>query len=77
MSPSLEVLLSHYRQELAALIGRPHPALAPVCPPGEELLWAAAGEAEGWLTPEEAMESRRVAVRTRFYERRAQVERIS
>ncbi|HEX7918554.1 MAG TPA: hypothetical protein VF454_04075 [Gemmatimonadales bacterium] len=76
MSPSLEVLLSHYRQELAALIERAHPAVAPACPPGEELLWAEAGEVAGWLSPEEAMEIRRVAVRTRFYERRAQVERI-
>ena len=71
MSPSLEVLLSHYRQELAALIERAHPALAPACPPGEELLWAEAGEGEGWLSPEAAMEIRRVAVRARFYERRA------
>lgn len=77
MSPSLEVLLSHYRQELAALMERAHPALAPACPPGEELLWAEAGEVAGWLSPEEAMEIRRVAVRTRFYERRAQSERIS
>ena len=71
MSPSLEVLLSHYRQELAALIERAPPALAPACPRGEELLWAEAGEAEGWLTPVEAMEIRRLAVRARFYERRA------
>ena len=77
MSPSLEVLLSHYRQELAALIERAHPALAPACPPGEELLWAEAGEAEGWLSPVEAMEIRRVAVRTRFYERRAQTGGIA
>ncbi len=75
MSPSLEVLLSHYRHELAALIGRAHPALAPACPPGEELLWAEAGEAEGWLPPEQAMEIRRVPVRPRFYERRAQTGR--
>ena len=71
MSPSLEVLLSHYRQELAALVERAHPAQAPACPPGEELLWAEAGEAEGWLSPVEAMEIRRAAVRARFYERRA------
>ena len=77
MSPSLEVLLSHYRQELAALVERAHPALTPACPPGEELLWAEAGEAEGWLSPVEAMEIRRVAVRTRFYERRAQTGGIA
>lgn len=71
MSPSLELLLNHYRQELAALLGRIGPDRGPACPPGEELLWAEAGEAEGWLTAEEAMEVRRLAVRARFYERRA------
>ena len=71
MSPSLEVLLTHYRQELAAMVGRIGPDRAPACPPGEELLWAEAGEGEGWLTIEEAMEIRRLAVRARFYEDRA------
>jgi hypothetical protein len=77
MSPSLEVLLSHYRHELAAMIGRAGQALAPACPPGEELLWAEIGETDGWLTPEAAMEIRRLAVRARFYERRARIDQIS
>lgn len=74
MSPSLEILLSHYRQELAATVGRIGPDRAPACPLGEELLWAEAGEGEGWLTTEEAMEIRRLAVRARFYERRAMTD---
>lgn len=71
MSPSLDVLLPHYRRELDDAIVRVTPAGAPPCPAGEELLWAEAGEAAGWLTPIDAMEIRRLAVRTRFYEQRA------
>lgn len=73
MSPSLEVLLSHYRQELAALVTRIADPAAPSCPPGGELGWAEAGEVGGWLTVEQAMELRRLAVRARFYERRAEI----
>jgi hypothetical protein len=71
MSPSLDVLLPHYRRELDEAIVRLAPAGAPSCPPGEALLWAEAGEADGWLTSEQAMELRRLAGRLRFYESRA------
>ena len=73
MSPSLDLLLAHYRHELAELLRRVAPADAPACPPGEELLWAEAGEAGGWLAPDQAMEVRRLASRFRFYEERARV----
>jgi hypothetical protein len=72
MSPSLDLLLTHYRHELAELLLRVSPEEAPVCPAGEELLWAEAGEVEGWLPLERAMEVRRVAARLRFYEQRAE-----
>lgn len=71
MSPSLEVLLSHYRHALAAVVLRVAPREAPPCPQGEELLWAEAGEADGWLPADGAMAVRRLATRVRFYERRA------
>ena len=71
MSPSLDLLLTHYRHELAELVLRIAPGEAPYCPPGEELRWAEAGEERGWLTPARAMEVRRLAGRVRFYERRA------
>jgi hypothetical protein len=71
MSPSLDLLLSHYRHELAELVQRVTPGEAPACPRGEELLWAEAGEVAGWLPLERAMEVRRVASRLRFYEQRA------
>ena len=71
MSPSLDVLLPHYRRELDEAIGRVTPIGAPPCPSGEALLWAEAGEAAGWLTPVESMEIRRLAGRLRFYESRA------
>jgi hypothetical protein len=71
MSPSLDVLLPYYRQELDDAVARLASATTPPCPPGEALLWAEAGEAEGWLTPEAAMELRRLVTRVRFYEGRA------
>ena len=71
MSPSLDLLLTHYRHELAELVLRVAPGEAPACPRGEELLWAEAGEVEGWLAPDRAMEVRRLATRVRFYEGRA------
>lgn len=71
MSPSLDVLLPHYRRELDETIARFAPPGAPPCPEGEALLWAEAGEAEGWLRPDQAMEIRRLAGRLRFYELRA------
>jgi hypothetical protein len=71
MSPSLDLLLTHYRHELAALLQQVTPGAAPICPQGEELLWADAGEAEGWLPADQAMQVRRVAQRVRFYEGRA------
>lgn len=71
MSPSLDLLLTHYRRELADLVLRVSPEEAPACPPGEELLWAEAGEMAGWLPPDQAMAVRRLATRVRFYERRA------
>ena len=71
MSPSLDVLLPHYRRELDEAIVRVTPVGAPPCPQGEALLWAEAGEAEGWLTAEQSMEIRRLAGRLRFYESRA------
>ena len=75
MSPSLDLLLTHYRHELAEIIERVAPPEAPTCPSGEASLWAEAGEADGWLPPGQAMEVRRLAARVRFYERRAQTER--
>ena len=71
MSPSLSLLLDHYRRSLSELVGHARPAQAPPCPTGEELLWAEVGEGEGWLPPDRAMEVRRLAQRVRFYERRA------
>lgn len=71
MSPSLDLLLTHYRHELAELVLRVTPEEAPACPEGEELLWAEAGEMAGWLPLERAMEVRRIASRLRFYEQRA------
>jgi hypothetical protein len=71
MSPSLDLLLTHYRHELASLVVAVAPGEAPPCPPGEELLWAEAGEEGGWLAPARAMEVRRLAGRVRFYEGRA------
>jgi len=71
MSPSLDVLLPHYRRELDEAISRIAPAEAPPCPPGEAHLWAETGEAEGWLSAAQAMEIRRLAGRLRFYESRA------
>ena len=73
MSPSLTLLLDHYRQNLADLVDGIRPAGAPPCPPGEEFLWAEAGEAAGWLACDRAMEIRRLAQRVRFYESRAAV----
>lgn len=73
MSPSLTLLLEHYRQNLAELVDGIRPPDAPPCPPGEEFLWAEAGEGAGWLTPDRAMEVRRLAQRVRFYEARASV----
>ena len=70
MSPSLDVLLPYYRRELDEAVTRLATPGAPPCPPGEALLWAEAGEAEGWLPPEGAMELRRLAARVRFYEGR-------
>jgi len=75
MSPSLDVLLPYYRRELDEAIARLAPAGAPPCPPGEELLWTEAGEAAGWLAPNDAMELRRLGARVRFYEGRALGER--
>ena len=71
MSPSLSLLLDHYRRSLSELVGHTRPPEAPPCPVGEELLWAEAGEGEGWLSADRAMEVRRLAHRVRFYERRA------
>lgn len=71
MSPSLDLLLSHYRQELAEIVRRVGPAGSTPCPQGEELLWAEAGEGEGWLSAEGAMQVRRLATRVRYYEGRA------
>lgn len=71
MSPSLHLLLTHYRHELAVTVDRFTGATGVPCPQGEELLWAEAGEAGGWLPQEGAMEVRRLASRVRFYERRA------
>jgi hypothetical protein len=71
MSPSLDLLLTHYRHELADLLLQVTPEEAPACPDGEALLWAEAGETEGWLTADRAMQVRRVAQRVRFYEGRA------
>lgn len=71
MSPSLSLLLDHYRRSLAELVDRTRPPTAPPCPAGEELLWAEAGEAGGWLAPDRAMEVRRLSQRVRFYESRA------
>lgn len=71
MSPSLSLLLSHYRSALAEAVTGVRPPEAPTCPRGEELLWAEAGEVEGWLPLDRAMEVRRLAQRVRFYERRA------
>lgn len=71
MSPSLSLLLDHYRRSLSELVGQTRPSEAPPCPVGEELLWAEAGEGEGWLDPAGAMEVRRMAARVRYYERRA------
>jgi len=75
MSPSLDILLPHYRRELDEALVRLAPAGAPPCPPGEALLWAEAGEADGWLRAEAAMEIRRLAGRLRFYESRVSSER--
>ena len=72
MSPSLDLLLTHYRHELAELVLRVAPDEAPVCPRGEELLWAEAGEMAGWLPLDRAMQVRRMAQRVRFYEGRAE-----
>ena len=55
MSPSLDILLPHYRRELDEAVARLARGAAPPCPPGEALLWAEAGEAAGWLRAEEAM----------------------
>jgi hypothetical protein len=71
MSPSLDLLLTHYRHELADLLLEVTPAEAPACPEGEELLWAEAGETAGWLPADRAMRVRRTAQRVRFYEGRA------
>lgn len=71
MSPSLSLLLEHYRRTLAELVDQTRPPEAPACPAGEELLWAEAGEDAGWLAAARAMEVRRLAHRVRFYERRA------
>jgi len=71
MSPSLSLLLSHYRLALAEAVVEVRPPEAPTCPRGEELLWAEAGEVEGWLPLDRAMEVRRLAQRVRFYELRA------
>lgn len=71
MSPSLDFLLTHYRQELADLVRRVGTAGHAPCPEGEELLWAEAGEGAGWLSAEGAMQVRRLAVRVRYYEGRA------
>lgn len=71
MSPSLDLLLTHYRHELAELVLRVAPGETLGCPPGEELLWAEVGEETGWLAPDHAMEVRRLAGRVRFYEARA------
>jgi hypothetical protein len=70
MSPSLDVLLPHYRRELDEAVARLSAAGTPPCPPGEVLLWAEAGEASGWLPPDQAMELRRLVARLRFYEGR-------
>lgn len=70
MSPSLDVLLPHYRRELDEVVTRLSAAGIPPCLPGEETLWAEAGEGSGWLTAEQAMELRRLAARVRFYEGR-------
>ena len=75
MSPSLDLLLTHYRHELAGMVERVASPAAPACPSGEESLWAEAGEADGWLPADRAMEVRRLAARVRFYERRALTER--
>jgi hypothetical protein len=71
MSPSLDLLLTHYRHELADLLLQVTPVEAPACPDGEELLWAEAGETAGWLPADRAMQVRRIAARLRFYEQRA------
>lgn len=70
MSPSLDILLPHYRRELDEAVTRLSAPGGPSCPPGEEVLWAEAGEVAGWLTPDQAMELRRLAARVRFYESR-------
>ena len=74
MSPSLDVLLPHYRRELDEAVTRLSSPETPPCPPGEALLWAEAGEAAGWLAPDQAMELRRLAARLRFYEGRVRGE---
>jgi hypothetical protein len=71
MSPSLDLLLSYYRRELAGVVQTAVEPGTPPCPPGEELLWAEAGEVGGWLPLERAMEIRRLAGRVRYYEGRA------
>ncbi|HET7042109.1 MAG TPA: hypothetical protein VFI13_08810 [Gemmatimonadales bacterium] len=71
MSPSLSLLLHHYRHILAEAVDKTPTPGAPSCPPGEELRWAERGEGEGWLTREGAMAVRRLARRVRFYEQRA------
>ena len=74
MSPSLDLLLNYYRRELAELVQVAGESGTPRCPPGEEMLWAEAGEVSGWLSLEQAMEIRRLAGRVRYYEGRARVE---
>lgn len=75
MSPSVDLLLTHYREELRGVL-HAVPSDAPACPPGEELLWAEAGEAAGWLPPDHAMAVRRLAQRVRFYEQRAAASQL-
>jgi hypothetical protein len=70
MSPSVDLLLTHYREELRGVLHAVPPDV-PSCPPGEELLWAETGEAAGWLSPDRAMTVRRLAQRVRFYAQRA------
>ena len=74
MSPSLDLLLSYYRRELAEVVQAAGGAATPPCPPGEEMRWAEAGEMSGRLPRERAMEIRRLAGRLRFYEDRARAE---
>ncbi|HEU4570775.1 MAG TPA: hypothetical protein VFS07_09395 [Gemmatimonadales bacterium] len=71
MSPTLVTLIEFYRHAVEAAVAVAAPPGAPPCPPGQAILWADAGELEGWLSEGQATEIRRLAARLRFYEERA------